>query len=129
MSVTFGTILDKRRMKKKTGTYPVKFQLIVNSETFRYQTIFDLSIEDYNKLSAPRISEGLQKVRDDLKRLQSKAETFLKIISLLKLMNLKDILSGTIPCFHNGKEKQNQKQSFLNLTLLIFLYMKNDSEF
>ncbi len=65
-------------LKKKTCTYPVKLQLIVDGDPFRYQTIFDLSVEDYNKLTAPRISKELEKIRDGLKYVQRNAEVFLE---------------------------------------------------
>ena len=66
--------LDTRRVKKKTGKFPIKLLVIHESEPKRYQTIYDLTQEEFNRLSAPRISEKLQDVRDNLKQIQRKAE-------------------------------------------------------
>ena len=35
--------LDKRRAKIKTGIYPVALLVRINSDSYRYQTVFDLS--------------------------------------------------------------------------------------
>lgn len=66
MSATVNFILDKRRIKK-TSKYPIKLQVSFKRSTIHYQTIFDLSDADFNKLSAPRINEDLQTIRDRLK--------------------------------------------------------------
>ncbi len=74
MSVSIAITLDTRRMKKKTGNYPVKLLVTHKSTPERYQTIFDLSQEEFDNLSASRVSEKLKKIRDDLKLIQRKAE-------------------------------------------------------
>ena len=61
-------------MKKKTGKYPVKLLVTHKSEPGRYQIIYDLSQEEFDNLSASRVSEKLKKIRDDLKLIQRKAE-------------------------------------------------------
>ena len=63
MSTSTNIILDIRRMKK-IGTFPVNLQVTHQRVTNHYQTIFDLSKEDYEKLTAPRISSNLQDTRD-----------------------------------------------------------------
>ena len=78
MSTTVSVILDRRRMKKKTKTYPVKLQVTFKRVTEHYQTIFAISQADYEKLSAPRINIGLQKIRDSLKYIQRTAEHFIE---------------------------------------------------
>jgi integrase len=74
MSVSIVITLDNRRLKKKTGKYPVKLLVTYESEPQRYQTIYDLSQEEYENLSASRVSEKMQKIRDSLKLIKRKAE-------------------------------------------------------
>ena len=78
MSTTASIILDTRRIKKKTKTYPVKLQVTFKRATKHYQTIFALSEVDYEKLTAPRIHTDLQKIRDKLKYLQRIADLFIE---------------------------------------------------
>src|SRR4051794_2960245 len=78
MLTTVSIILDTRRMKKKTKTYPVKLQVTFKRATKHYQTIFALSEANYEKLSASRIGIDLQKIRDKLKHLQRTAELFIE---------------------------------------------------
>ena len=43
MSVSTTITLDKRRVKQKTGKYPVKLLVTYEREPMRYQTIYELS--------------------------------------------------------------------------------------
>jgi len=70
MPVSVSVTLDTRRLKKKTGKYPVKLLVTYESEPQRYQTVYDLSQEEFKNLSASRVSEKMQKIRDSLKLLQ-----------------------------------------------------------
>lgn len=74
MSVSVVITLDTRRMKKKTGTYPVKLLVTHDRIPQRYQTIHDLTQVEYDSLAAPRVSEKMQKVREELKRIKREAE-------------------------------------------------------
>jgi integrase/recombinase XerD len=74
MSVSVVITLDTRRMKAKSGKYPVKLLVTYDSEPRRYQTIYDLSQEEFNYLSANRITDGLKLIRDNLKQIKRKAE-------------------------------------------------------
>lgn len=80
MPVSLSITLDTKRMKKKTGTYPVILLAVKDSKPKRYLTIYDLSQEGYQKLSAHRISEELQKVRNSLKEISYAAEQAAKEI-------------------------------------------------
>ncbi len=73
MSVSIAITLDTRRLKKKTGKYPVKLLVTYNSTPERYQTVYDLSQEEFDNLSASRVAEKLKKIRDDLRLIQRKA--------------------------------------------------------
>lgn len=77
MQVKIGIILDTRRIKQ-TNKYPVKLRVTFERVTVYYQTIFDLSKDDYAKLPAPRISTELQSIRDKLKDIERTAENALK---------------------------------------------------
>ena len=80
MSISIAIILDKRRIKIRTGKYPVRLRVTSNRVTKNYQTIFDLSQEDYDKLTASRINNELQEVREKLKEIQRTSENVAKEI-------------------------------------------------
>lgn len=77
MSATINIILDTRRMKIKTGKYPVKLQITFQRVTKHYQTIFDLSKDNYEKLFAPRLNAHLRYFKDKLKLIQRSSEDFI----------------------------------------------------
>lgn len=77
MLVTVSIFLDTRRMKK-TKTYPVKLRVYSQNKTEFYPTIFDLNEKDFEKLEAKNTSEGLRKIRDQLKELRTQAEDAIK---------------------------------------------------
>lgn len=70
-------ILDTRRIKK-TNKYPIKLRVTYERIPEYYQTIFDLTKDDYEKLSASRISSDLQVIRDKLKDIERTAENAAK---------------------------------------------------
>lgn len=72
MSATIVLVLDTRRAKK-TQKYPIKLRVTFNREPQYYQTIFDLTEEEWQKLSASRISQELQAIREKLKEIERKA--------------------------------------------------------
>jgi integrase len=78
MSATASIILDTRRMKIKTKKFPIKLQVSFDRVTLHYQTIFDLSKDDYGKLSSPRIGSELQSIRQKLKYIQRESEEFIR---------------------------------------------------
>ena len=77
MSTTLSIILDTRRIKK-SNKYPVKLRVTFDRVTEYYQTIFDLTKDEYYKLSASRISNELQTIRDKLKEIERTAENAVK---------------------------------------------------
>jgi len=62
MSVTISIILDTRRIKK-SGKFPVKLRVTFQRVPEYYQTVFNLSKEEWEKLPASRISNELQAIR------------------------------------------------------------------
>jgi integrase/recombinase XerD len=77
MAITASITLDTRRIKK-TGKFPVKLLVTLNSEPRRYQTIFDLSQEDYNKLTGHRLNPQLQSVKEKLNEILRTAKNVIK---------------------------------------------------
>lgn len=80
MSATANVILDMRRMKNKTAKYPLKLRVCFKRVTKRYQTIFELSDHDFNKLDAPRIGADLKSVKDKIKNLEKAVINFIEEI-------------------------------------------------
>lgn len=79
MSVAIAIILDTRRIKEN-NKYPVKLRVNFRRVTHYYPTIFDLCREDYDKLSAPRISADLQEIKNKLRKMEREAESITKEI-------------------------------------------------
>jgi integrase/recombinase XerD len=77
MSTTISIILDTRRIKK-TDKYPVKLRVTFKRVTEYYQTVFDLSKAEWEKLPASRTSSELQSVKEKLKEIERKAENVSK---------------------------------------------------
>lgn len=78
MSISTSIILDKRRIKKKTGKYPVKLRVIIDRKNRNYQTRFDLTDEEFNRLSASRISDSLQEIKSVLQELKRTLGNYIK---------------------------------------------------
>ncbi len=68
-------------MKIKSGKYPVKLRVTYKRVTKNYQTVFDLTECDYKKLSASRVSDELQVIRDKLKDIPRKAKNVTEELS------------------------------------------------
>src|SRR5665647_1158066 len=94
MTATISTILDTRRIKR-TSKYPVKLRVTFERITEYYQTIFDLSKDEYEKLSASRISNDLQTIRDKLKEIERTAENAVKELDPFNFMDFeKDFIQN-----------------------------------
>ena len=107
MSILLSVLLDTRRMKMKTKKYPIKLRVTYEREVQYYQTIYDLSKEDYQKLSSPRISEELKKIREQLRSIERNAEDIIDLETFSFSEFEKDyILNNSL--FHQRKAiKQN----------------------
>jgi hypothetical protein len=73
MSFSIGITLDTRR-KKKTGKFPVKLRVRLDTKVELYSTTYDLSEDEYHKFVAPRISDDLQEIRNKLQRLETNSK-------------------------------------------------------
>lgn len=104
MSATLSLILDTRRAKK-TNRYPVKLRVTFDRVPQYYQTIFDLTQEDWQKLSASRISQELQVIRDKLKKIERTATNAVEKLLPFSFVNFeKSYILGN-PLFKQRKAK------------------------
>lgn len=78
MNISTSLILDIRRIKKKNNKYPVKLRIIIDRKNRTYQTKFDLTEEEFNRLSASRINESLQEIKSSLQELKRTLDNFIK---------------------------------------------------
>jgi integrase len=100
MNVTTNVFLDTRRIKKKTNSYPVKLRVTSNRKHQEYQTIYDLTSEDYKKLGASRVSDWLREVKDRLKEIESEASKVARGLDPFTYEDFeKDYILGN-PFFH-----------------------------
>lgn len=106
MSATINIILDTRRIKKN-DKYPIKLRVTFDHISEYYQTIFDLSKDDYDKLSASRISNKLQTIRDKLKDIERTAENSVTALNPFSFSDFKkDFIQDNI-LFQERKSKQS----------------------
>lgn len=98
MSVSSEIVLDTRSVKKN-GVFPLKLRIIFNRKTKYYPTLYDLSIADYNKLSAPRISHGLEQIREAVQQIEVDSRKFIKKIIPFNLSTFEDLFIINHPHF------------------------------
>lgn len=81
MSISLKIVLDTRRMKQGNEKFPVKLRVSFNRKSKDFQTIYDLSIQEFDKLSASRINAYLQQARDVFKEIRRTAENYVKNVN------------------------------------------------
>jgi hypothetical protein len=64
MGITTARILDTRRKRKNKTTFPLAIRVTANRVPVSYPIGIDLTFDEFNKLTAPRISERLVKIRE-----------------------------------------------------------------
>src|SRR5690348_7335361 len=79
MSVTFVTRPDMRR-QKENGTYPIKMWVMFKRKSKSYQTVFETTAADFEKLYSPNTKGAIKQLRENLKDLNISAELYLKEI-------------------------------------------------
>lgn len=72
MGAQVSVLLDKRR-SKKGGLYPLKLRVYDEGQTVTFLMVYDMAEEDYERLSAKRLTEGLEKTRDAIRETELKA--------------------------------------------------------
>ena len=122
MSILLSVLLDTRRMKMKTKKYPVKLRVTFEREVQYYQTIFDLSKEEYKKLSSSRISDELKKIRDQLRSIERDAEEVIDPETFSFTEFEKDYILNN-PLFHQRKSiKQIVSHQAYQFDLSLYLH-------
>lgn len=78
MGTTFKLMLREKRMKERSGTFPVILKVTHDRVPREFPTIYDLTSEDFKKLTASRVSAELQIVRDNLQDIVRETGNFLR---------------------------------------------------
>lgn len=105
MSLSLYLIHDTR-FKKKSGRYPVK--LCANFERIprKFQTIYDLTVGDWEKLDASRVSNYLQEVRQKLRELEAQAIDFASKMDPFSFTEFEKTFILNNPLFKQRKFKE-----------------------
>ncbi len=84
MSVKIEIYFDIRpsSFRKRSNDYPYKLRIYSDGVPKLYQTIYGLTKDDHDKLTAKNISPRLREVRDKLKDIEEKASQFIKNMDL-----------------------------------------------
>lgn len=104
MSATISIILDTRRMKQD-NKYPVKLRVTFQRVPEYYTTIFDLAKEDWEKLSATRVSNGLQPIKEKLKEIERTADAAIKDLTPFSFEEFEKTFILHHPLFRQRKVK------------------------
>lgn len=104
MSATISTILDTRRMKR-SNKYPVKLRVTFQRVPEYYQTVFDLTKDEWEKLPASRISNELQRVRNKLKKIETNAQVCIDNIELFSFDEFERCFIQNHAYFRQRKQK------------------------
>lgn len=114
MSVSLNLILDTRRIKK-SSKYPVKLRATFERIANDYQTIFDLSKEDFEKLSASRINADLQSIKEKLKEIERTGQNAAAKLDPFTFEDFNKYFIRSNNLFHQRKQK-NQMSSDISDT-------------
>jgi integrase/recombinase XerD len=107
MTATISIILDTRRMKQ-SNKYPVKLRVTFQRVPEYYQTIFDLSKDEWEKLGASRISNELQIVRNKLKEIEKGATSSIDNIEPFSFEEFEKSFIKIHPHFRQRKQKEKR---------------------
>lgn len=114
MSVSSEVILDTRSIKKN-GKSPLKLRIIFNRKPKYYPTIFDLSMVEFQKLTAPRISANLEEIRDIIKQIEVDSRKIIKKIIPFSLLTFENLFIANHPHFkplRNSHDIEIQNNDF-----------------
>lgn len=106
MSTTFKVILVTRRMRESSSTFPVKLKVTHDREPREYATIFNLSEDDYAKLSASRVSNELQTIREKIKEIDTEVGSFIRSMKPFNFDELERKFIFGNPLFRERKLKE-----------------------
>ncbi|MBX9780885.1 MAG: site-specific integrase [Chitinophagaceae bacterium] len=97
--------LDQRRVKKG-GVYPVKLRISYKAKTRDFQTVYDLTPEDFRKLKAPHLGKELREISRQLDLLKSKAETLCSTMRGFSFEKIEFELYTGEPCLKKKKKRE-----------------------
>lgn len=103
--------LDQRRAKKD-GTYPVKLRISYKGKSRDFQTVYDLTLDDFQKLKASHPSKTLRETNHRLELLRTKADTICRQIRAFTFEKFEFELYAGDHCL---KTKKKRTQSFTHL--------------
>jgi len=106
MSFSIGITLDTRR-KKKTGKFPVKLRVRLDTKVELYSTTYDLSEDEYHKFVAPRISDDLQEIRNKLQRLETNSKKVVQDEDITTIEIFERDFVAVNPLLQKRKKKNN----------------------
>lgn len=112
MSVTTAIVLDKRRVSKKTGTYPVCLRVTFKRDPRRYPIGISLSERDFEKLSSPHLGEKLRQIRESCEKEEERAKTIIKNLRKFSFDAFRDEFLAYKP---GRKRKSPSKPASLSL--------------
>src|SRR4051812_37906093 len=104
MSVSIALILDSRR-EKENNKFPVKLRVNFRRVTNYYPTVFDLTQQEYDKLTAPRITAELQGIKTELKKIEREAEEVLAQQGEFSFYDFENRFIVSNPLFQQRKRK------------------------
>src|SRR5689334_19879536 len=104
MSVTLSIILDTRRIKQ-SNKYPIKLRITFQRVPVYYQTVFDLTKVEWEKLHASRISSELQTVRNKLKEIEKNALACIDNIQPFSFEEFENSFIQNYPYLRQRKQK------------------------
>ena len=90
-------------MKMKTNEYPLKLRVTFERVTEYYQTIYDLQEVDFKKLSATRVSEELQTLREKLKEIERTAKNAVQELEQFSFIEFEKDYIKDNPLFRHRK--------------------------
>ena len=107
MSATISIVLDTRRVKQ-SNKYPVKLRVTSQRVPEYYQTVFDLSKDEWEKLPASRITNELQIVRNKLKEIEKSA---LACIDNIEPFSFEEFEKSFIQIHPNFRQRKQKNKS------------------
>ena len=107
MSVTTKIILDTRRIKKTTGTYPVKLRVTFNRISQNYQTVHDLTRDEFALVWKPGRDVNMLLLRDTFEKIVLSAKRVIKDLKIFSFQEFEEYLIKYNPLFRPKKSKDD----------------------
>ena len=93
------------RYQKAEGKFPIRLQVSYLDQRDDYQTTFEVSKEDYEKLSAGKnLSVELKQIRDDLRKIQTGIDNYLANVTEFEFDTFQTNFINYNPLLYNEKK-------------------------